>query len=314
MNIRLLARGVKAAEPLCLARGHRTRDVSLSPDQTTKDWHPRFITVSEVKDLSEGPALSLVEGFFAKFTRSVLQLRYFAPTLGMSGGEGLRMTRSKSHRVRCPNVLWSDLGRLLSFSRSLAFCLSLTFGLPSATLAGHGFASAFGNIEWLPAPGRAPDSTMYRLDAVREESQLLLARTATDKMRLYLTFTREKLAEVEAMVKAENSAAAATAAERYTAYLDRAEEVVKNDTGETEALAEMLATALLEHQYILSVIYAELPVSTRSVVRQTITTAHERYQAVAKLLPPKKKGAFFFKEEEVRWSVDMATRADEAGE
>jgi len=133
-------------------------------------------------------------------------------------------------------------------------------------------------------------------------------------MRLYLTFTREKLAEVEAMVKAENSAAAATAAERYTAYLDRAEEVVKNDTGETEVLAEMLASALLEHQYILSVIYAELPVSTRSVVRQTITTAHERYQAVAKLLSPKKKGAFFFKEEEVRWSVDMATRADEAGE
>ena len=270
--------------------------------------------MSETKNPSERPGVSLVEGFFAKVIRSVLRLRCFAPTLGMSGGEGLRMTHSKSHRVRCLHVLWFDLGRLLSFSRTLAFCLSLTLGLPSATLAGHGFASAFGNVEWLPPPGRAPDSTLYRLDAVREESQLLLARTATDKMRLYLTFTREKLAEVEAMVKAENSAAAATAAERYTAYLDRAEEGVKNDTGETEVLAEMLATALLEHQYILSVIYAELPVSTRSVVRQTITTAHERYQAVAKLLSPKKKGAFFFKEEEVRWSVDMATRADEAGE
>ena len=280
MSISLPPCGVKADESLCLARGHRTRDVSLSPGQTTKDWHPRFVTMSEAKDLSEG----------------------------------LRMTLSKSHRVRCPHVLWFDLGRLLSFSRSLAFCLSLTLGLPSPALAGHGFASAFGNIEWLPPPGRAPDSTLYRLDAVREESQLLLARTATDKMRLYLTFTREKLAEVEAMVKAENSAAAATAAERYTAYLDRAEGVVKNDTGETEALAEMLASALLEHQYILSVIYTELPASTRSVVRQTITAAHERYQAIAKLLSPKKKGAFFFKEEEVRWSVDMATRADEAGE
>jgi len=270
--------------------------------------------MSEAKDPSEGPGLSLVAGLFAKFSRSVLRFRRFAPTLGIRGGEGLRMTPSESHHVRCPNVLWFDLDRLLSFSRSLAFCLSVTFGLPSATLAGHGFASAFGNIEWLPPPGRAPDSTLYRLDAVREESQLLLARTATDKMRLYLTFTREKLAEVEAMVKAENSAAATIAAERYTAYLDRAEEVIKSDTGETEVLAEMLASALLEHQYILSVIYAELPVSTRSVVRQTITTAHERYQAVAKLLSPKKKGAFFFKEEEVRWSVDMATRADEAGE
>jgi hypothetical protein len=73
----------------------------------------------------------------------------------------------------------------------------------------------------------------------------------------------------------------------------------------------MVATALLEHQYILSVIYEELPAAARPVVLQVIGGAQERYQDVTKLLPSKKKGALFFKEEEVRWSVQMATRADE---
>ena len=221
-----------------------------------------------------------------------------------------------SARVR--NACYSSLVSFLSHFLSLFFFLPVSFSLSlfpsSATLAGHGFASAFGNIEWLPAPGRTPDSALYRLDAVQEESQLLLSRTTTDKVRLYLTFAREKLAEAEAMIKAENTAAATTAAERYTEYLDRAKGLISSDTNETEALAETLATVLLEHQYILSVIYTELPESTRAVALQMITTTHERYQEVAKLLSPKKKGALFFKEEEVRWSVDMATRADEAGE
>jgi len=204
-------------------------------------------------------------------------------------------------------VLWFDFAHFLP----LPLCLAVFLWFPSFAFAGHGFASAFGNIEWLPAPGRTPDGMLYRLDAIREESQLLLARTPTDKMRLYLTFAREKLAEVEAMIKAENAVAAATAMERYQEYLARVQEVVKNSKNETEALADTLATALLEHQYILSVIYPELPVSTRAVALQTITTAHEYYQEVAKLLSSKKKGALFFKEEEVRWSVDMATRTDE---
>jgi hypothetical protein len=44
---------------------------------------------------------------------------------------------------------------------------------------------------------------------------------------------------------------------------------------------------------------------------KTIAVGQERYQEIAKLLPAKKRGAFFFKEEEVRWSVEMAKRADE---
>jgi len=194
----------------------------------------------------------------------------------------------------------------------LFLSLFVSLGLSSAAFAGHGFASAFGTMEWLPEPGRTPDSAWYRLDAVREESQLLLSRTASDKIHLCLTFAREKLAELEAMTKAENTTAATTAMERYRAYLDRIKGlVVTNETTDKEALVEQFATTLLEHQYIISVIYPELPVSTRAVVLQAAAVARNHYQEIAKLLSPKKKGALFFKEEEVRWSMDMATREDE---
>lgn len=184
--------------------------------------------------------------------------------------------------------------------------------LSSIALAGHGFSSAFGNIEWLPDPGRTPDSIWYRWDAVREEGALLLARAPAEKVRLCLSFAREKLAELEAMVKAENAAAAAIAAERYRAYLDRAKHLLNDTSDEKETLNEQIAIALLEHQYILSVIYPELPVSSRMIVTQVATAAQKQYQDTAMLLPAKKKGALFFKEEEVRWSMDMATRADDA--
>jgi hypothetical protein len=192
----------------------------------------------------------------------------------------------------------------------LLCCLLL---VPRAAFAGHGFVSAFGNIEWLPEPGRTPDSPWYRLDAWQEEGKLLLARDPETKTRLCLSFAREKLAELEAMVKAENAPAAEIAAGRYRDYVDRAQRIVSDGTepAAKEALAEVMANALLEQQYILSVIYEDLPAGARAVVPRVIAAAQERYQDITKLLSPKKKGALFFKEEEVRWSVQMATRADE---
>jgi len=203
----------------------------------------------------------------------------------------------------------------LSWSRFSVSILSLylTFctGISSPAFAGHGFASSFTNIEWLPEPGRTPDSALYRLDAAQEEGKLLLTQTAEAKIRLCLTFAREKLAELEAMIKAEKAEAAKIAAERYRLYVDRAQQLTTENASDKELLADLMANAFLEHQYILSVIYEELPASTRAVVPQVIAAAQERYQSVTKLLSPKKKGALFFKEEEVRWSVQMATRTEE---
>ena len=116
------------------------------------------------------------------------------------------------------------------------------------------------------------------------------------------------------MAKAEKTEAAKTAAERYRLYIDRAQRLTAENTSDKESLADTIANALLEHQYILSVIYEELPAGTRAVMTEVIAAAQEKYQFVAKLLSPKKKGALFFKEEEVRWSVQMATRAEESSQ
>jgi len=196
--------------------------------------------------------------------------------------------------------------------------------------AGHGFMSAFGNIEWLPEPGRTPDSAWYTLDTWYEEGQLWLAATPQEKFQLALAFAGEKLAEAESMLTTQNTAAAQIATNQYWYYIDRAEQAIATLPGEQEEigqgsveLVERLATALLEHQYILTIIYTdltnltnltdltELTPESRSVLREVFTTAQKRYAAIADRLPRKTRGALFFKEEEVRWYIAMAIRTDE---
>lgn len=184
--------------------------------------------------------------------------------------------------------------------------------------AGHGFMSAFGNVEWLPEPGRTPDSAWYQLDTWHEEGQLWLAATPQEKFRLALAFAGEKLAEAETMLTAQNTAAAQIATNQYWYYIDRAEQAIATLSGEPKemsesnlGLIERLVTELLEHQYILTIIYIELPPESRSVLREIFTTAQKRYAMIADRLPRKTRGALFFKEEEVRWSIEMAIRTDE---
>ena len=187
--------------------------------------------------------------------------------------------------------------------------------------AGHGFMSAFGNVEWLPEPGCTPDSAWYQLDTWYEEGQLWLAATPQETLQLSLAFAGEKLAEAETMLTIQNAAAARIATDQYWYYIDRAEQAIAPRAGEQEEqgqgnveLVERLVTDLLEHQYILTIIYTELPKlppESRSVLREVFTTAQKRYATIADRLPRKTRGALFFKEEEVRWSIEMAIRTDE---
>jgi hypothetical protein len=153
----------------------------------------------------------------------------------------------------------------------------------------------------------------YGLETAKEKGRLWLARDPETKLHLCLSFAKKKLAELEAMIKHDQSAAARTASLAYQTYLEQAKVVLDGQLTPTqkETLAEQAATALLEHQYILATIYPDLPFKTRQIVLLTAAAAGAQYQAIGKLLPAKKKGAFFFKDEEVRWSLQMAERADE---
>ncbi len=193
----------------------------------------------------------------------------------------------------------------------VVWMLGVLLLFPTSGSAGHGFMTAFATIEWLPEPGRTPDSPWYRVDVWQEEGQLFLANSPAETISLCLVFSREKLAEVEAMVRAENATAAEVAASRYRAYIARARAMLPDIPGDAGQPVEDLATALLEHQYILAVLYRELPPGTRAVVVRLIEAADAQYQTVSDKLGRKQKGSFFFREEEVRWSVQMALRADE---
>ena len=189
----------------------------------------------------------------------------------------------------------------------------------SPAFAGHGFVTTFGNIEWLPEPGRTPDNAWYQLDSWYETGQLWLATTARQTVDLSLGFAREKLAEAEVMLIAQDTTAAQVALDQYWYYIDRAEQAIpKAADGQadeqdeaTTALLETLTTNLLEHQYILTIIHTDLSVESRSILREVFTTAQRRYPRIADRLPRKKRGPLFFKEEEVRWSIEMAIREDE---
>ena len=186
--------------------------------------------------------------------------------------------------------------------------------LPVPALAGHGLLNSFSSLEWLPAPDRTPDQWHYGLDTLRENLQLMTADGPSAQFALCLIYLREKLAEAEAMVSKNDRAAATIASLRYREYLGRALALTEQATGtQATSLRAGLALALLEHRYILSVDYPDLPAASRSVIANLITDAGTQYDSLRAKLPHTVSAPLFFKEEEVRWSWEMAQRAAEQG-
>ena len=182
--------------------------------------------------------------------------------------------------------------------------------------AGHGMVTSFAAIEWLPEPGRTPDEYFYFLDGWKEARELAAAQTSKQTVDVSLRIAREKLAELEAMVRARNGAAAEIAADRYRALVADALRPLRPETGappevsETAELARSLCQALLEHRYILSVDYETLPEEFRGVLIGVVEEADAAYRTAAAHLARKDRDPFSFKENEVRWSVRAGMQAN----
>lgn len=184
----------------------------------------------------------------------------------------------------------------------------------SLAQAGHGFMNSFADVEWLPEPGRTPDQFGYRLDNWHEQAALTIETDVSRRFALSLEFAREKLAEIEAMVVTNQPQAARSALAQYASYLEVAEDSLLAHTSEQrEEFRLRYAKALLEHQYVLSVNYLDLPRTSRSVMLEAMKTAGKSYKPVAEQLERKVKASLFFKEEEVRWSTELAEQADIQG-
>ncbi|MEX2482299.1 MAG: DUF5667 domain-containing protein [Gammaproteobacteria bacterium] len=179
--------------------------------------------------------------------------------------------------------------------------------------AGHGFFNAFTDIEPLPPPGLTPDRVGYTLDTLAERAQLAIADD-TRRVVLALGFAREKLAEADAMVRIERRAAAATAIAAYVEYIDSAVEALQTmDAAQRDRQARDLANALLAHQYLIALDYLDLPRTSRTIIGEVITAARGHYDRLVAELPRTFKEAQFFKEEEVRWTWELAEQADAQG-
>ncbi len=174
--------------------------------------------------------------------------------------------------------------------------------------------NSFAGIEWLPPAGITPADRSYRVARWWEEIQLALAATPAEKLSLSLSFARERLAEIEDLIRAGNSPAAHPAIAGYASHLAQASTLVASVIAvEHEAQLLSFATVLLEHQYIVSTDYLDLPRESRGALSEIMKIAAQHYSATRAQLPRRTQDSLFFKEEEVRWSWEQAQGADAQG-
>ncbi|MCZ6666339.1 MAG: DUF5667 domain-containing protein [Gammaproteobacteria bacterium] len=191
----------------------------------------------------------------------------------------------------------------------LAFVVSLL--AITASHAGHGLMNSFADVEWLPDPGVTPDQITYLFDRIDESTELQFAASPDTEIALCLEFAREKLAETSAMIKALNADAASLAMQLYSDYVERVSAIIEGpQTSLTAERRHRFINALLEHVYIMSVDYLDMPLEIRTRLSPLFATAMRHYEAQSALLSKGEKDAFFFKEEEIRWSLEMTQQAD----
>lgn len=178
--------------------------------------------------------------------------------------------------------------------------------------AGHGLMNSFADVTALPPAGITPAVPTWLLDRFAERAVLYLAAGPRAQAHYAERYARERLAEFVDATHASHSAAAARAAQAYRDDMSRALGAL--DDGGRREVAEVsgrLALALLEHQYLLSLAYLDLPVTGRPAAEALFEWMQIRYGPLRARLGAGYADSLFFKEEEVRWSWEMAVRADE---
>ncbi len=191
--------------------------------------------------------------------------------------------------------------------------LALTLCLLATTTAhgGHGLMNSFADIEWLPDPGVTPDQIGYRLDRLAENAALQFAQSPDEEISRCLEFALEKLAETSAMIKTQNPLAASIAMRHYGGYIARVAAIIERAEPPITAHRHRFINALLEHLYIMSVDYLDMPLGIRTSLSPLFANTLQHFEAQSARLSKGEKAALFFKEEEIRWSLEMTHQADE---
>ncbi len=190
--------------------------------------------------------------------------------------------------------------------------LLVVCGFARPALPGHGFMNSFADVEWLPPPGLTPRDTLYVFDTLGERVMLALARFRGDPLAQSFRYGKEKLAEASAMIKLRDDTAADRALAHHIDYLAYADAVVRaTATPDAPAPRYAFINNVLEHVYILSVDYMDMPLGVRAdVLEAWFDRSMAYFAAHREVLSAPDREALFFKEEEIRWSLEMVTQAD----
>lgn len=196
-------------------------------------------------------------------------------------------------------------------------CVAAVAGalLATSCLAGHGLINSFGGIEWLPDATATPADWRYRFERWGEEAQLALAADDAARVQQLGALARERIAECEALVRLDRGDLVPVAVAAYEQHLAAMRAALETTVPVSQQPAALLsfATLLLEHRYIVSTDYLDLPRASRPVLARLMEVAATHYAAIRPRLSRRVRDGLFFKEEEVRWSWEQALGADAQG-
>ena len=197
--------------------------------------------------------------------------------------------------------------------RIAAFCF-LTVCATSAQ-AGHGLMNAFADVSSLPAPGLTPASVFWQFDRLAERTRLYFAAAPTEQVAQRLALARERLAEIDVVLRRSDLASASDGVRAYGLALDALLGADDSTPAFDSTWLARVAQELLEHQYLLAQSYVDLAASAQVLATELMEVMQTRYATARAGLQPGVAESFFFKEEEeIRWSWEMAVRAHEVAQ
>lgn len=192
----------------------------------------------------------------------------------------------------------------------LAAVLAVTAALPAR--AGHGFMNSFADIAPLPPAGTAPDSPAWPLERLQEQALQYFAATPALAVRQAERNARERLAEFLQVARAAQGTHTTRAAQAYREDMAQALAALPAGPGrEALSLRRRLAQSLLEQQYLLSLAWFDIARPARAEAEALGVWMQASYAGVRTRLSRGVAESLFFKEEEARWSWEMAVRGEE---
>ncbi|MGR8919374.1 MAG: DUF5667 domain-containing protein [Gammaproteobacteria bacterium] len=173
----------------------------------------------------------------------------------------------------------------------------------------------FADVAGLPPPGYVPSDFLYSFDRFGERLELLFAAAGDETVDLCLAFAREKLAEAGQMVHAGQAGFAWVAAGLYVDYVERGGAALADAPAVAAAARRSrFAGALLEHVYLLSRAYREMPLAVREVAaRPIVNAALLEADAAFAAMDAAGRAAFHRRREHLRAAVAAMWEADAAG-